>query len=112
MKDEIKQYIVKNINYDESGKVRSFDVNIKGANFIVYRLYNKFKPTNIFKFNKFIGFIEEEKDGVIYGIGSIEIGWDTSALGLQHLADQIGLKLIHGTNSYSMNGEKPYFIEK
>ena len=109
---EYKEYKVKNINYDENGKIRSFDVNIKGANFIVYRVYNKFKPTNIFKFNKFIGFIEEEKDGVIFATGTIEIGWDTSAAGLQNLADQMGLKLVNGTGSYSINGKKPYFIEK
>ena len=108
----MKEYTVKNINYDENGKVRSFDVNIKGANFIVYRVYNKFKPTNIFKFNQYIGVIEQEKDGVIYGIDSIEIGWDTSAAGLQNLADQMGLKLVNGTGSYSIDGKKPYFIEK
>lgn len=108
----MKEYTVKNINYDENGKIRSFDVNIKGANFIVYRVYNKFKPTNIFKFNKFIGFIEEEKDGIIYGIDSIEIGWDTSAHGLESLADQMGLKLVNGTGSYSIDGKKPHFIEK
>ena len=106
------KYIMKNKNYDEKGNIRSFDVNIKGANFIVYRLYNKFKPTNIFKFNQYIGVIEQEKDGVIYGIGSIEIGWDTSTHGLQNLADQMGLKLINSTGSYSMNGKKPYFIEE
>ena len=106
------EYILKNKNYDENGKIRSFDVNIKGANFIVYRLYNKFKPTNIFKFNKSIGFIEEEKDGVIFATGTIEIGWDTSAAGLQNLADQMELKLINGTSSYSISGGKPYFIEK
>ena len=103
---------MKNKNYDKDGKIRSFDVNIKGANFIVYRSYNKFKPTNIFKFNKSIGFIEEEKDGIIYGIGPVEIGWDTSTHGLENLADQMGLKLINGTSSYSINGAKPYFIEK
>lgn len=103
------EYTVKNINYDENGKIRSFDVNIKGANFIVYRVYNKFKPTNIFKFNQYIGVIEQEG---VYGIGSIEIGWDTSLHGLQSLADQMGLKLINGESSYSMNGKKPYFIEK
>ena len=108
----MKEYTVKNKNYDENGKVRSFDVNIKGANFIVYRLYNKFKPTNIFKFNKFIGFIEEEKDGAIFATGTIEIGWDTSAAGLQNLADQMGLKLVNGTSTYSMNSKKPYFIEE
>ena len=106
------EYIMKNKNYDENGNIRSFDVNIKGANFIVYRLYNKFKPTNIFKFNKFIGFIEEEKDGVIFATGTIEIGWDTSAAGLQNLADQMGLKLVNETGSYSIDGKKPYFIEK
>ena len=106
------EYILKNKNYDENGKIRSFDVNIKGANFIVYRVYNKFKPTNIFKFNKSIGFIEEEKDGVIFATGTIEIGWDTSAAGLQNLADQMELKLINGTSSYSISGGKPYFIEK
>lgn len=106
------EYIMKNKNYDENGKVRSFDVNIKGANFIIYRLYNKFKPTNIFKFNKFIGFIEEEKDGVIFVTGTIEIGWDTSAAGLQNLADQMGLKLVNGASNYSIDGKKPYFIEK
>ena len=108
----MKEYTVKNKNYNENGKVRSFDVNIKGANFIVYRLYNKFKPTNIFKFNKFIGFIEEEKDGTIFATGTIEIGWDTSAAGLKNLADQMGLKLVNGTDSYSIDGKKPYFIEK
>ena len=106
------EYIMKNKNYDENGNIRSFDINIKGANFIVYRLYNKFKPTNIFKFNKFIGFIEEEKDGVIFATGTIEIGWDTSAAGLQNLSDQMGLKLVNGTGSYSIDGEKPYFIEE
>ena len=106
------EYILKNKNYDENGKIRSFDVNIKGANFIVYRVYNKFKPTNIFKFNKFIGFIEEEKDEVIFTTGSIEIGWDTSTYGLENLADQMGLELVNNTSSYSMNGGKPYFIEK
>ena len=106
------EYILKNKNYDENGKIRSFDVNIKGANFIVYRVYNKFKPTNMFKFNKSIGFIEEEKDGVIYGIGTVEIGWDTSTHGLENLADQMGLKLVNKTSSYSMNGGKPYFIKK
>ena len=106
------EYIMKNKNYDENGNSRSFDVNIKGANFIVYRVYNKFKPTNIFKFNQYIGVIEQEKDGVIYGIGSIEIGWDTSTHGLQNLADQMGLKLANGTGSYSIDGGKPYFIEK
>ena len=106
------EYIMKNKNYDENGNIRSFDVNIKGANFIVYRVYNKFKPTNMFKFNQYTRVIEQEKDGIIYGIGSIEIGWDTSAHGLENLADQMGLKLIHGTNSYSMNGKKPYFIEE
>ena len=105
------EYILKNKNY-ENGKIRSFNVSIKGANFIIYRVYNKFKPTNIFKFNKFIGFIEEEKDEVIFTTGSIEIGWDTSAAGLQNLADQMGLKLINGTSSYSISGGKPYFIEK
>ena len=106
------EYIMKNKNYDENGKIRSFDVNIKGANFIIYRVYNKFKPTNIFKFNQYIGFIEQEKEGVIFATGSIEIGWDTSAAGLQNLADQMGLKLINGTSSYSISGGKPYFIEK
>lgn len=108
----MKEYTVKNVNYDENGKIRSFDVNIKGANFIVYRVYNKFKPTNIFKFNQYIGVIEQEKEGVIYGIGSIEIGWDTSLHGLQSLADQMGLKLVNGTGSYSIDGGKPYFIEE
>ena len=108
----MKEYTVKNKNHDENGEIRSFDVNIKGGNFIVYRLYNKFKPTNIFKFNKSIGFIEEEKDGVIFATGSIEIGWDTSAAGLQNLADQMGLKLVNGASSYSIDGKKPYFIEK
>ena len=108
----MKEYKVKKINYDENGKTRSFDVNIKGANFIVYRVYNKFKPTNIFKFNKFIGFIEEEKDGIIFATGTIEIGWDTSTHGLQNIADQMGLKLVNGTGSYSIDGTKPYFIEK
>ena len=108
----MKEYTMKTKNYDENGNIRSFNVNIKGANFIVYRLYNKFKPTNIFKFNKSIGFIEQEKDGIIFATDSIEIGWDTSAAGLQSLADQMGLKLINGTSSYSMNGKKPYFIEK
>ena len=106
------EYILKNKNYDENGKIRSFDVNIKGANYIVNRLYNKFKPTNIFKFNEYVSFVEQEKDGVIFATGSIEIGWDTSALGLQNLADQMGLKLINGTSSYSISGGKPYFIEK
>lgn len=106
------EYIMKNKNYDENGNSRSFDVNIKGANFTIYRVYNKFKPTNIFKFNQYIGVIEQEKDGIIYGIDSIEIGWDTSALGLQTLADQMGLKLVNGTGSYSIDGEKPYFIEE
>ena len=106
------KYIMKNKNYDENGNIRSFDVNIKGANFIVYRVYNKFKPTNIFKFNQYIGVIEQEKEGVIYGIGSIEIGWDTSLHGLQSLADQMGLKLVNGTGSYSIDGGKPYFIEE
>ena len=108
---EYKEYKVKNINYDENGKIRSFDVNIKGANFIVYRVYNKFKPTNIFKFNQYIEVIEQEKDGIIYGIDSIEIGWDTSAHGLESLADQMGLKLVNRA-SYSIDGKKPYFIEK
>lgn len=105
------EYIMKNKNYDENGKIRSFNVNIKGANFIIYRVYTKFKPTNIFKFNQYVGFIEQEKDRVIYGIGSIEIGWDTSTYGLENLADQMGLELVNKTSSYSMNG-KPYFIEK
>ena len=105
------EYILKNKNYDENGKIRSFDVNIKGANFIVYRLYNKFKPTNIFKFNEYVSFVEQEKDGV-FATGPIEIGWDTSAAGLQNLADQMELKLINGTSSYSISGGKPYFIEK
>ena len=109
---EYKEYKVKNVNYGEKGDIRSFDVNIKGANFIIYRVYNHFKPTKMFKFNKFIGFIEEEKDGVIFATGTIEIGWDTSAAGLQKLADQIGLKLINGTSSYSIDGKKPYFIEE
>ena len=108
----MKEYTVKNKNHDENEEIRSFDVNIKGANFIIYRVYNKFKPTNIFKFNKFIGFIEEKKDGGIFATGTIEIGWDTSAAGLQNLADQMGLKLVNGTGSYSINGGKPYFIEK
>ena len=108
----MKEYTVKNKNHDENGEIRSFDVNIKGANFIVYRLYNKFKPTNIFKFNKSIGFIEEEKDGIIFATGTIEIGWDTSTYELENLADQMGLKLVDGTGSYSINGGKPYFIEK
>lgn len=103
---------MKNKNYDENGEIRSFDVNIKGANFIIYRVYNHFKPTKIFKFNKFIGFIEEEKDGVIFATGTIEIGWDTSAAGLQNLADQMGLKLVKGASSYSIGGGKPYFIEE
>ena len=47
-----------------------------------------------------------------YGIGPVEIGWDTSAKGLQNLADQMGLKLINGTSSYSIDGKKPYFIEE
>lgn len=106
------KYIMKNKNYDENGNIRSFDVNIKGANFIVYRVYNKFKPTNIFKFNEYTAFVEQEKDGVIYRIGSIEIGWDTSLHGLQSLADQMGLKLVNGTRSYSIDGGKPYFIEE
>ena len=108
----MKEYTVKNKNYDENGNIRSFDVNIKGANFIVYRVYNKFKPTNIFKFNQYSGVIEQEIEGVIYGIGSIEIGWDTSAAGLQNLADQMGLKLVNGTGSYSIDGGKPHFIEE
>ena len=106
------EYIMKNKNYDENGEIRSFDVNIKGANFTVYRLYNKFKPTNVFKFNKYISFVEQEKDGVIYGIGTVEIGWDTSSYGLENLADQMGLKLVNGASSYSIDGKKPYFIEK
>ena len=105
-------YIMKNKNYDENGNIRSFDVNIKGANFIIHRVYHHFKPTKMFKFNQYIGVIEQEKDGIIYGIGSIEIGWDTSAHGLQSLADQMGLKLVNGSDSYSMNSKKPYFIEK
>ena len=108
----MKEYTVKNKNHDENGETRSFDVNIKGANFTVYRLYNKFKPTNVFKFNKYISFVEQEKDGVIYGIGTVEIGWDTSSYGLENLADQMGLKLVNGASSYSIDGKKPYFIEK
>ena len=106
------EYTMKNKNYDENGNIRSFDVNIKGANFIVYRSYNKFKPTNIFKFNEYVSFVEQEKDGVIFATGSIEIGWDTSTYGLESLADQMGLELVNKTSSYSMNGGKPYFIEK
>ena len=105
MKDEIKQYIVKKINYNEKGNINSIEVNIKGVNFRINRIYNKFKPTRRFEFSEFIEFNENNTK-------SIEIGWDTSAAGLQNLADQIGLKLIHGTNSYSMDGGKPYFIEK
>ena len=105
MKDEIKQYIVKKINYDEKGNIISFEVNIKGVNFRINRIYNKFKPTRRFEFNTFIEFSENRKH-------SVEIGWDTSAHGLQNLADQMGLKLINSTGSYSMNGKKPYFIEK
>ena len=95
--------IMINRSYDENGEISSFDVNIKGAHFIVYRVYNKFKPTNIFKFNKYVSFVEQEKDGVIYGIGTVEIGWDTSTHGLENLADQMGLKLVNGTGSYSIN---------
>lgn len=105
MKDEIKQYTVKKINYDEKGNINSLEVNIKGVNFRINRIYNKFKPTRRFEFSKFIGFNENNTK-------SIEIGWDTSTLGLEYLADQIGLKLINSTSSYSMNGKKPYFIEK
>lgn len=105
MKDEIKQYTVKKINYDEKGNIISFEVNIKGVNFRINRIYNKFKPTRRFEFYEFIEFNENNTK-------SIEIGWDTSAHGLQSLADQIGLKLINSTGSYSMNGKKPYFIEK
>ena len=108
----MNEYTVKKINYDEKGNINSFEVNIKGVNFKINRIYNKFKPTNIFKFNQYIGVIEQEKEGVIYGIGSIEIGWDTSAHDLQSLADQIGLKLVNGTGSYSIDGKKPYFIEE
>lgn len=102
---KIKEYVVKKINYDENGKITSFEVNIKGVNFKVNRIYNKFKPTRIFEFNTFIEFSENKKH-------SVEIGWDTSTLGLQSLADQTGLRLIPGDSLYSISGGKPYFIEK
>lgn len=100
-----KEYVVKKINYDEKGKINSFEVNIKGVNFKVNRIYNKFKPTRIFEFNTFVEFSENKQY-------SIEIGWDTSNLGLKSLADQVGLRLISGNSLYSRGGGKPYFIER
>ena len=100
-----KEYVVKKINYDEKGKIHSFEVNIKGVNFKVNRIYNKIKPTQIFEFSEFIEFNENNTK-------SIEIGWDTSTLGLQSLADQTGLRLIQEGSFYSIGGKKPYFIEK
>lgn len=107
-----EEYQVTGTNFDEQGNIRSFDINIKGANFIVYRVYNHFKPTNIFKFNKTIGFIEKERNGTIFAVGTIEIDWDTCLRGLLNLAEQMGLKLIPGASVFkNSGGRKSHFIE-
>ena len=107
---EIKteDYQVTGTNFDEQGNIRSFDINIKGANFKIERVYNNFKPTKIFKFNKSIEFIEKERNGTI----AIEIDWDTSLKGMQHLAEQMGLKCIPGIAGVTTLGRQTYFIEE
>lgn len=100
---EIKTYQVTGTNFDEKGNIRFFDVNIKGADFRIDRVYNNFKPTKIFKFNKTIEFIEKENR-------TVEIDWDTSQMGLLQLAEQMELKLIPGASVFK-NGGKSYFME-
>ena len=55
----MKEYTVKNINYDENGKIRSFDVNIKGANFIDSLYYSEFE--------EFIELIEDYEEFDLIG---------------------------------------------
>jgi len=104
-----EDYQVTGTNFNEDGTIRSFDVNIKGADFIVYRVCNKFKPTNMFKFNKQIGFIVGE-DNVV--TGTIEIDWDTCLNGMCHLAEQMGLTIIPGIQPVTTLGRTTYFKEE
>lgn len=92
--------------YSDGGK--AFDVNIKGAKFTIYREMNKFQPTHIFKFNQMIGLI---MDGNTI-VGTVEIDWDTCLRGMQHLAEQMGLKCIPGIVGVTTLGRQTYFIEE
>ena len=85
-----EEYQVTKVNL-ENGAIRSFDVNIKGANFTIYRHHNNFQPTNTFKFNYKIRFVGKYDDnGKLIGGRNVEIDWDTCTRGLLHLAEQMG----------------------
>lgn len=106
-----EDYKVKGINYNEDGTIRSFDVNIKGADFTVYRYLNNYKPTSIFKFNDSIRFVGKyNKDGDLVGGCNVEIDWNTCVRGLNKLAEEMGLKLIPGTH-FPRAKRLSYFVE-
>ena len=106
-----EDYQLTGVNYNEDGTVRSFDVNIKGADFIVYRHLNNHKPTSIFKFNDSIRFVGKyNKNGDLVGRRNVEIDWDTCLRGLYKLAEEMGLKLIPGTN-FPKARRLSYFVE-
>ena len=108
-----EEYQVTSINYNEDGTIRSFDVNIKGADFIVYRHLHKFKQTKMFLFNEKSKFVEEyDDDGNLIGGKHIEIDWDTCPAGMLHLANQMGLKLKPGIISVTGHGRLTYFVER
>ena len=106
-----EEYQVTSVNYAEDGSIRSFDVNIKGANFIVYRQMNKFQPTRTFKFNKNIQIVPKKENGKIIGAYSVEIDWDTCLAGMLHLAQQMGLKCIPGVSVFANNKRLTQFVE-
>ena len=98
--------VISEREYADGGK--AFDVRIKGADFIVYRVMNRFQPTSTFKFNQRIGYTTDET-GII--TGTVEIDWDTCTRGMLHLADQMGLKLIPAASVYSISGRLSQFEE-
>ena len=103
-----EDYQVVNTNFNEDGTVRSFDVTIKGADFIIYRHLNRFKPTKTFKFNKHIGLIVGEDN---IATGTVEIDWDTCTSGMLHLAEQMGLNYIPCGSPYANNWKESTFEE-
>ena len=106
-----EEYQVSSVNYDEDGSVRSFDVNIKGADFKVERVMNRWEPTGMFRFNRHINTVLKKDGDKVVGAYSVEIDWDTCLAGMQHLAEQMGLKCIPGLSVYANNRRLTYFTE-
>lgn len=96
-----EDYQVTDVNSYEDGGM-SFYVTIKGADFIIFRYLNDYKPTNTFKFNYNIRPAVDEKRNIT---GTVKIDEDTCLSGMHHIAEQmselsgINFKVIPGINS-------------